>query len=255
MTGGGPARPFRFRLNPGFFAHLFKAVFKQHHRALASVLREFIPDDAVVFDVGAHAGQFTKLFARLAPRGFVYAFEPGAYARAILRVAVRANRIRNVAILPIALGERAGVAILAVPVKASGSYGFGLAHIGNGASPTAEIEAVGVATLDQAVAALGLNRLDFVKADIEGYELRLIRGARGALARLKPALLLEIDEPRLARAGDRVADLWAELLSLGYRPHEATLARTPLASPRGGDVLWLPLTPSTRASTPLKGGG
>jgi len=239
MNGGAPARYFRFRLNPGFFAHLFKAVFKQHHRALTPMLRAVIPDDAVVFDVGAHAGQFTKLFSRLAPRGIVYAFEPGSYARAILRVAVRASRIRNVAILPLALGERAGVAVLTVPVKTSGSYGFGLAHLGAGGVPSAEIEAVGVATLDEAVAALGLDRLDFIKADIEGYELRMVRGAKTTLARLKPALLLEIDEPRLARAGDTVADLWSELLSLGYRPFEASPARTPLASPRSGDVLWL----------------
>ncbi|HUB97517.1 MAG TPA: FkbM family methyltransferase, partial [Stellaceae bacterium] len=162
------ARYYRFRLNPGFLAHLFKAVFKQHHRELVPVLRPVIPDDAVVFDVGAHAGQFTKLFAKLAPRGFVYAFEPGSYARAILRAALRANRIRNVAIMPLALGERAGIAILTVPVKRSGSYGFGLAHLGAGTAAAAETEAVGVATLDDAVAALGLARLDFVKADIEG---------------------------------------------------------------------------------------
>ncbi len=89
----------------------------------------------------------------------------------------------------------------------------------------AEIEAVGVATLDEAVAALGLERLDFIKADIEGFELRLIRGARRTLAICKPALLIEIDEPRLARAGDSLNALWDELLSLGYRPHEASPRR------------------------------
>lgn len=239
MIGGSERSPFRFRLNPGFFAHLFKAIFKQHHRALIPTLRSAIAPDAVVFDVGAHAGQFTKLFARMAPQGRVYAFEPGSYARAILRTAVRANRLANVTILPLALGEKNGVAVLTVPVKASGSYGFGLAHIGDHGGGAAEIELVGLATLDEVAAALQIERLDFLKADIEGYELRLIRGARQTLARFKPALLIEIDETRLARAGDSITLIWNELLALGYRPCEASAAQTPLAEPRGGDVLWL----------------
>ena len=241
MSGGGGRTPFRFRLNPGFFAHLFKAVFKQHHRALMPMLRRVIPHDGVVFDVGAHAGQFTKLFANLAPAGRVYAFEPGSYARLILRAAARANGLGNVQIVPLALGERSGVAVLTVPVKRSGSYGFGLAHLGDGSGAgAAETELVGLATLDEVVAALHLDRLDFIKADIEGYELRLVEGARKTLALLKPALLIELDASRLARAGDSIALLWNELLALGYRPCEPTAAQTPLAEPRGGDVLWLP---------------
>ncbi len=241
MNRGSGRRPFRFRLNPGFFAHLFKAVFKQHHRALLPMLRRVIPPDGVVFDVGAHAGQFTKLFAKLAPEGRIYAFEPGSYARIILRAAVRANRLGNVQIVPLALGERSGVAVLTVPVKRSGSYGFGLAHLDDGGGEgAAEQELVGLATLDEAAAALPLERLDFIKADIEGYELRLIRGARKTLQRFKPALLIEFDATRLARAGDSIESIWNELLALGYHPCEPSAAQTPLAKPGGGDVLWLP---------------
>lgn len=241
-AGGNAARPryFRFRLNPGFFAHLFKAVCKQHHRALEPLLRSLVPADGVVFDVGAHAGQFTKLFAKLAPRGFVFAFEPGSYARFILRIAVRLNRLRNVAILPLALGDRSGVAILTVPVKRSGSYGFGLSHLGADAQARpAEIEAVGITTLDEAAQALGIERLDLVKADIEGFELRLVMGARATLARFKPALLLELHDAHLARAGDTLQAAWDALAGLGYRPYAANEAHTPLAAPHGGDVLWL----------------
>ena len=234
--------PYRFRLNPGFFAHLFKAVFKQHHRALVPMLRRVIPRDGVVLDVGAHAGQFAKLFAKLGPQGRVYAFEPGHYARVILRTALRLNRLRNVVVLPLALGERSGVAVLSVPVKRSGSYGFGLSHIGAGGEDAAEHELVPLATLDEVVAALALDRIDFLKADIEGYELRLVQGARATLARFRPALLIELDPSRLARAGGSLDALWTELVALGYRPCEPDEAQTPLAAPRGGDVLWLPLS-------------
>jgi FkbM family methyltransferase len=233
-------KPYRFRLNPGFFAHLFKAVCQQHHRALVPALRRVIPPDAVVIDIGAHAGQFTKLFAKLAPRGHVYAVEPGHYARVILRTALCLNRVGNVTVLPLALGERSGVATLTVPVKRSGSYGFGLSHLGDSGDGAAELELVPLATLDDVAAALALQRIDFVKADIEGYELRLVQGARATLARFRPALLIELDPTRLARAGDSLDALWNELVALGYRACEPTAAQTPLAAPRGGDVLWLP---------------
>jgi len=235
------ARYYRFRFNPGFFAHLFKAVCRQHHRGLVPLLRLVVSEDAIVLDVGAHAGQFAKLFARLAPRGFVYAVEPGSYARLILRLALRLNRLRNVAILPLALADRSGVATLTVPVKHSGSYGFGLSHLGtDDGGRDAEIEAVGIATLDDLAAALGLDRLDLVKADIEGFELRLVAGARATLARLRPALLLELDDAHLARAGDTLATAWETLIELGYRPFAAEAAGAALTAPSGGDVLWLP---------------
>ena len=53
---------------------------------------------------------------------------------------------------------------------------------GDGARPV-EVEAVAVATLDAVAEALALERLDFIKADIEGFELRLLRGARGDASR------------------------------------------------------------------------
>jgi FkbM family methyltransferase len=230
---------FRFRFNPGFFAHLFKAMVKQHHRGLVPALQRVIAEDAIVFDVGAHAGQFTKLFAKLAAKGFVFSFEPGSYARMILRAGVRASGLRNIAILPFALGDRNGVAMLHVPVKRSGSYGFGLSHIGAPDRP-GEREAVAVATLDEAAEVLGIERLDFVKADIEGYELRLIAGAAKTLRRFKPVLLIEVDESRLTRAGTTKEALWAAIVALGYRAVEPTPEQTPIATPKSGDVLWLP---------------
>ncbi len=236
-----PPRYFRGRFPAGFFAHLWKAVTKQHHRQLTPLLRKVIPEDGIVFDVGAHAGQYAKLFASLAPKGFVYAFEPQSYARRILRAAIGANRLRNVAILPFGLGATSGIAMLTLPVKKSGSYGFGLAHLGHDdGKREAEREAVAVATLDQAVEALGLSRLDFIKADIEGFEQRMIEGGKKSLKRLKPALLLECNEAHLKRAGGSVAGLWTLLRGLGYRAHDpGDAGLAPISAPREGDILFL----------------
>src|SRR5262245_16953576 len=204
----GQIEPYRWQLSGSAIAHLFKAATQQHHQPLVSTIARLVPPDAVVFDVGAHAGQFTKLFARAAAEGRVYAVEPGSYARAILRTVVWLHRLGNVMVLPMALGAASGLTTLTMPVKGSGSLGFGLAHLGAPEDrwQAAARELVALTTLDAIVAALELDRIDFIKADIEGWELRLLSGGAATLRRFRPCLMLELAEEHLARAGDRLED-------------------------------------------------
>jgi FkbM family methyltransferase len=226
-----PALSFRARVT--WLAHLYKACARQHHRELIPLLRPWIPADAVVLDVGAHAGQFAKLFARLAPRGRVLAVEPGGYALSILRPALRVNRLRHVEVHGVGLGAAPGELTLTMPVKRSGSMGFGLSHFGSGPGVT---QRVPVTTIDRLLA--GTGRLDFLKADIEGWELQMLRGAAATLDRLRPVLWLEVVDAHLARAGDSAAALFDFLAAHGYRAHQ------PDGRPRpglaDGDILFLP---------------
>jgi FkbM family methyltransferase len=211
--------PYRWRLTPSFAAHLWKAVTQQHHQVLLPLLARCVPRDGVVFDVGAHAGQFAKLFARLAAEGQVYAIEPGSYARSILRTAIWARRLPNVAILPVALGAEPGLARLGIPVKASGALGFGLSHLGRPEERWSRVatELVAQTTVDHLAETLALDRLDFIKADIEGGEMRLLEGATKSLERFRPRLLIELVGAQLARGGDDIAGVFAFLAARGYR--------------------------------------
>jgi hypothetical protein len=119
--------PLRGRLS--YLSHLFKCVARQDHTQFLPVLRRMLDSDAVVLDVGSHGGQYCKLFARLVPDGRVHAFEPGSYARSILTWVVRLHRLSNVSVHPLALGELATELALNVPVKSSGSIGYGLSQL------------------------------------------------------------------------------------------------------------------------------
>jgi len=236
-------RPYRWRPSGSFAAHLWKAVTQQHHRALAPLIAQLVPGDAVVFDVGAHAGQFAKLFARRAAQGRVYAFEPGSYARSILRSAIWLNRLPNVAIVPVALGAETRLNVLTVPVKRSGASAFGLSHFGPAQARwnTVTEELVAQTTVDEAVSVLALTRLDLIKADIEGWELQMLRGARATLERLRPRLMLELSAGHLARAGDRSEDVFDFLASYRYRAFSMAGGRLVRASVLSdGDYCFLP---------------
>jgi FkbM family methyltransferase len=210
------------RQRASWLAHLFKAATQQHHRELAPLFAPFIGPQAVVVDVGAHAGQFSKLFARMAPAGRVYAFEPSAYARSVMAPAVRISGLSNITLVPLGLSDRAAEMELVTPIKRRGGLGFGTAHLGGDDEATSSVvQAVALTTLDAFAAEAALTRLDFIKADVEGWELRALKGGHGCLARFRPALYLEVDAAMLARAGDTPADLFAWLAGLGYRSFKA----------------------------------
>ena len=212
-----PAPALTARQHLTHLAHLYKALARQHHRDLRPLLASLVPQDGIVIDAGAHAGQFTKLFAGLAPGGRIYAFEPGSYARSVLEPVVSLRRLRNVTIVARALSDSEGTEDLAIPLKASGSFGFGLSHLG-ARSPRREArhETVSTTTLDGFASEQGINRLDFIKADVEGWEIRLLRGASRTLASHRPTLLLELVRTHLARADTDPAEAWAILEPLGY---------------------------------------
>ena len=232
-------------------AHLYKACVKQHHRELHPALAQLIRPDSVIMDVGAHAGQFAKLFAGLAPDGHVYAFEPGSYARSILRPALMINRARNITVVPCGLGDAQAEINLSIPIKSSGSVGFGLSHVGDNEAEEAQgsgddakyyRETVNILTLDEVVATHRIDRVDFIKADIEGWELRMLVGAQSTLVRDRPSLMIEVDDSHLVRAGDTTREVFEHLFGLGYRGYKLSadlqkFERVP--APEDGDFFFI----------------
>ncbi len=182
-----------------------------------------VPADAVILDVGAHAGQYTKLFAKMAPDGRVFAFEPAAYARGILRTVVRWHRLRNVTVVASGLSDAPGHAAITTPLKASGSVGFGLAHLGEETRFERFIrEDIPVTTLDDFVDANALTRLDLVKIDVEGWEIRILRHATRAIERHRPMVLVELVQEIMDRSGCQVSEAWSIFRPRGYTSFKVT---------------------------------
>ena len=201
-----------------WLVHLSKAMTYQHHKEMLPVFRPYLPADGIAIDAGAHAGQFTKLFSKMAPRGHVHSFEPGSYALSLLRKATA--RRPNVTIHPYGLGEDNANLTLNVPLKKSGSVGFGYGFVGDDRKSSRSVvsETVKICRLDDVVEAWKIPRVDFVKIDIEGAELRMLKGAQATLLRFGPALFVEIVDQTLARRGDSVEMLVAHLRGIGYAP-------------------------------------
>ena len=230
------------RAKASYAAHVFKAVVKQHHRCMTPLLSRCIDPQGVVFDIGGHAGQYAKLLARIARRGRIYSFEPSGYARSILRLAVKINGFTNIVVVPKGLGDAPGSLTLSTPLKSQGTFRFGLAHLGETRRDgPIHREVVEVTTIDHFAREEGLQRLDFIKVDVEGWEKRILEGGAETIGRFRPALLVELIDAQLARAGDSLEKAWALLESWGYRAAVRLDGKTSngIDGPQDSEILWL----------------
>ena len=166
-----------------------------YQRDLTLLLRRRLRPDAVVIDGGAHIGVLTVLMAKLCPAGRVYAFEPSPDTRANLVANIAANGAGNVTVETTALYDRDGEVAFDPSLTQPGG-----AHLATASTGTATVPAT---RLDTWAAAAGIERLDFVKLDVEGTELAVLAGAEATIRRFRPTVVVECNPVALRRFGQR----------------------------------------------------
>ena len=182
-------------------------------------VRDLLPPDGVFVDVGAHCGLFS-LFAAgcVGAGGIILAFEPSPREFVRLQANLAANSLTQVQAHQAAITDQEGEVVLrlAEPGHAGhNTIGNAFAYDGVLLAATPTVTAT---TLDRVLA--DLVRCDVVKIDIEGAELRALRGGSAAIERLRPALVLEVFDRALAGCGATVAELLAWLDTHDYIAHD-----------------------------------
>ncbi len=167
------------------------------------LFRQIVHPGDVAIEAGANIGSLTVPLAKLVgASGRIIAFEPQRSVFQLLCANVALNSLENVECHWKAVGAAAGEIV--VPVLDLGQTanfgGLGLGEYQRG-------ERVPVATIDS----LELPRCAFIKADVEGMELEVFRGAVRTLERCQPILYFENDRQEKSPA------LLAFLLERGYR--------------------------------------
>ena len=163
------------------------------------------PGDVVV-DAGASFGLFTgRLSLLVGTGGTVHAFEPNPSCHAQLNGVASAGG--NVVVHPVALSDRSGPGVLHVPLR-NGRRTDALGRLAPNAAAEEVLVPVVTTRLDDVVPSM-----TFMKCDVEGHELAVLRGAAETLARDRPALLVEIE---WRHAGDDFEETFRLLADLGY---------------------------------------
>jgi len=129
-----------------------------------------------VVDVGAHVGYYTLLASkRVGDKGMVYAFEPNPYNFAILKYNVNLNTKRNIKLYNLALGDQEGEILFCHDVKRSNLSRI----IFDNKECYGRTIRVRQTTLDNII---GDETVDVIRMDVEGYEYRILKGAKKILS-------------------------------------------------------------------------
>lgn len=159
-----------------------------------SILSLVQPGDHAL-DLGANIGFHTLALAqKLGPSGQITSVEPQRYCFQLLCANVTANQLTSVQCLRAAVGDVAGRCMIPL-IDPRAAHNAGATEVSTQATASASDE-VALITVD----GLNLSRCNLIKVDTEGFEDRVIAGARRTIETLHPALYVEVhDREKLRR--------------------------------------------------------
>jgi FkbM family methyltransferase len=180
-----------------------------------SFVERFLRRGMTVLDVGAHHGFYTLLASRKVGReGRVIAFEASPREVKKLRLNLLINACKNVKLESCALGEAKGKAELYLVNGVQ--TGCNSLCPPNVLEPTQRVS-VSVESLDDRLQVRKIENVDFIKLDVEGAELSVLKGSNKLLNRRpRPVILIEVQDIRTRPWGYPARDLIRHLAALGY---------------------------------------
>jgi FkbM family methyltransferase len=164
-----------------------------------------------VIDIGANNGSFAVDFAHLVgDKGSVHSFEPQRIIYYQLCGNVFINGLDNVYCHNIAIGDSEEEIKIQKPNYFQyGNVNFGDVKVGN-------IEGESVLVKQSRLDSFDFNDLAFIKIDVQGYELNVIKGAEKTIEKHRPYLFVEFEDDLLQEAGTSEKELQEKIESLGY---------------------------------------
>jgi FkbM family methyltransferase len=166
------------------------------------LFQQVVTKGMLVVEVGANIGAHTVELARMIGRsGQLHAFEPQRLVFQNLCANIALNQLTNVFAYQMALGESAGTILVPPMDPSAGFNNGGEALVGVDAG-----ESVPLSMLDM----LDLPACHFIKADVEGMEVEVIKGALSTIERFRPLLFVENDR------AERSEELLSMLFELDY---------------------------------------
>jgi len=177
------------------------------------VIRGLLRGDSVIVDIGANIGWYSLTLAKEAQKGKVLALEPVPLIFGYLEKNIGLNKAKNIEPLNLGLSDKAGEAVFFYNPSLPTATSMRKLH---DAGESRKIKCK-MTTLDTLAAEKALSRIDFIKCDVEGSELLVIRGGLETIKKHKPVLFLEMLRKWSAKFNYHPDDLIKLLADVGYR--------------------------------------
>lgn len=163
-------------------------------------LKNYIPKNAVILDIGANIGNHTIYFAKRCNALKVYSFEPIHETFNILKKNIEINNIGNIVELyNLGLSDKNTMGDI---LKYS-MHNIGATKITHNINGNLKLNKLDNINIDE-------DRIDFIKIDVEGHEINLLRGAENTLSKYKPSIFIEVFD-------ENKSNIFSILENLGYK--------------------------------------
>lgn len=148
------------------------------------LISRYVRHDSIFVDVGANIGTVAIPIAKIVHK--VVAFEPVKDNRDLLEENILLNKCTNIDVHAVALGKEHGtVSLVAQDGGDAATY-----SVRKGSdTPVIPLDSL-------------LLKADFIKIDVEGYELEVLQGARETLRTHRPVIFFEVNLIELRKRGD-----------------------------------------------------
>jgi FkbM family methyltransferase len=178
-------------------------------------VEKFLEPGMVVLDIGAHHGLYTLLASRrIGSAGKVIAFEPSPRERRLLGRNLRLNGSSNVRVESYALGSSQSKADLFLVEGGEDGCNSLRPPVVSGTTKTVSVNVI---SLDDYLLKSGIESIDFVKLDVEGGELEVLRGATNLInGRARPVFFVEVQDIRTRPWGYPAYEIVQLLDRAGY---------------------------------------
>ncbi|MEQ9893624.1 FkbM family methyltransferase [Pectobacterium aroidearum] len=164
-----------------------------------------------VLDVGANIGTHAILLSKVAHKGKVFSFEPQSLVFSVLQNNIIMNHCSNVTAYRFAISNIDNETISMEPFSFKGDkINNGALRIDNSGNFLGDL------VLSKKLDSFNLPKIDFIKLDIQGSEIKALSGANDLISRDRPIIFVEIEEQHLKSLGGSSKDLIEKILGLDY---------------------------------------
>lgn len=155
-------------------------------------IKEYLNSNAVIFDIGANVGTFLYQFENKLKHQNIYAFEPNK------KLNIRLKRLfPSMNISAVALSDENTTAQFKVPIikgKMVASRGTLNTSYKEKDEENSYTETVKVVKLDDWAKSKNIQKIDFIKIDVEGNEMKTLFGGKETIQKFRPTLMVEMEQ-------------------------------------------------------------
>ena len=174
--------------------------------------KKYIKENSVVIDAGANYGQLSILFSKVKPGVKVYAFEAYKYISQILLKNVKINNA-NVKVYNCILSDenKKNLIISDAILKEFNNYGSNSVELETDENQGNLIDSIKIDDLDIQ------EKISFMKIDVQGYDLKVLKGAKKTIMKNKMPIIIEYSEEFENKFDYNFSDFLKILKEINYK--------------------------------------